>query len=258
MSRILYPETAYSFRRLEAVVVGDTAGGVTQVLARIEQLLISAGESFRARRYLDAIDAYTEVRRLVWSQLFPVSRYGETVVRKADLYRTLVSYGAEWMNVLPVETAVEGVRPREIAQVDPGPMLGLRAKTAGADVTRAATDLATARNLERAGNAAAGRFFRDRAAAGAPALVNAEAHLPGAATVREAIAAQPIGLNGKDLPQVELPAALASGSRTYAVQMDGKLKTVAWAVGSAPAVDELIGTVFDARRTLKLLPDSMI
>ena len=65
MARVLYPDTAYSFRRLHAVIVGDAAAADTQVLARIEQLLVAAGEAFRARRYLDAIDDYTAVRRLV-------------------------------------------------------------------------------------------------------------------------------------------------------------------------------------------------
>src|SRR3954454_16086174 len=54
MARVLYPDTAYSFRRLHAVIVGDAAAADTQVLARIEQLLVAAGEAFRARRYLDA------------------------------------------------------------------------------------------------------------------------------------------------------------------------------------------------------------
>lgn len=178
MARVLYPDTAYSFRRLHAVIVGDAAAADTQVLARIEQLLVAAGEAFRARRYLDAIDDYTAVRRLVWSQLYPVSHYREVDVRKVDLYRTLVSYSGEWMNVLPVETALEGVRPREIAKVEDAPVIGLRSKTAGVDVTRAAADLSTARSLERVGNAVAARFFRDRAAANAPTLVNAEASVP--------------------------------------------------------------------------------
>jgi hypothetical protein len=260
MARVLYPDTAYSFRRLHAVIVGDAAAADTQVLARIEQLLVAAGEAFRARRYLDAIDDYTAVRRLVWSQLYPVSHYREVDVRKVDLYRTLVSYSGEWMNVLPVETALEGVRPREIAKVEDAPVLGLRSKTAGVDVTRAAADLSTARSLERVGNAVAARFFRDRAAANAPTLVNAEASVPrmAVAAPREDGSPRPDGQQVTDLPHVDLPVALAGGNRSYALQIDGKVKTIGWNVGGAPAVDDLIGKVFEPRKNLKLLPDQMI
>jgi hypothetical protein len=259
MSRKLYPETAYSFRRIPTVALDDAAVIPRGVLLRIHRLLVAAGQAFRTRRFTDAIDDYTEVRRLLWSQLYPLARFDELATRDVDLYRTLVSYSAEWMNVLPVEAPVEGVRPREIAQIETGQVLGLRAKTANVEVTYAAADLSTARSLERVGNAASARFFRDRAEATAPAFVDAESSVERiSVSAREEASVRSDGDDGSDLRRVDLPMALAGGSRSYALQVDGKVNVIRWDAGEAPSTDDLLSKVFEPRKYLKLLPDRMI
>jgi hypothetical protein len=261
MSVTLHLETAYSFRRLESVVFADAGRDDTQVLARIDRLLVSAGEAFRSRRHLDAIDDYTAARRLIWSQLFPSSAFDEVKIAGIDLIRPLASYAGEWMNVLPgADVGAVGVRPREAVAVDTGPVTGIHVAALDAAAAEAAADLGAAELHERHGNLAAASFFRDRASSVAPDLVHAvvaSAAIP-PGTTAPGVRALSGASGGTPLRTVELPAAVTAGKRSYVVEVGTRVRTITWDAGRAPAVDKLLSTVFDARKALKVLPDALI
>ena len=174
MAATYIAELAYSYRRGSAVLAGidltDTASTDSAVLAKIDALLAGAATAFNQRRYQDAIDAYQQVRSLLWKQLFPLTTLDEKLAWRTDLIHTLVSYSAEWLNVLPVEQAMSGVRPRELTSVD-APVVGLLSGATDAKGTAAAADLRVAQTLQGMGNAASAKFFADRAATEAPALI---------------------------------------------------------------------------------------
>jgi len=268
MAVALHAETAYTYRRMDRVIVGAAAEGDGRTLARIEQLLVAAADAYRSRRYLDAVRQYTEVRRLVWSQLFPASRFDEIKIRDIDLVRVLASYAGEWMNVLPVESAPAAVRPRELVEVDTGKALGLRAAGVDAAVVGAAADLVTAATLEQRGNIGAARFFRERAVDAAPMLLDVSPVEPahgngnrvgtGEATMMLLAARRLTGEPVIDLRPVELPTSLTVAERSYAVEVGGRVRKIDWAAGAAPKVDDLISTVFEPRKTMKRLPDILI
>ncbi|MES2742017.1 MAG: hypothetical protein V4754_13835 [Pseudomonadota bacterium] len=164
-----HPELTYSFRRARPVIKDITDDNRT--LAVVEQLLISAGDRYRARHYHDAIDAYQQARDLLWSQLFPWSELIETVAWNVDLQPTLFSYSAEWLNRLPIEQLSTGVRPRELADIGPGPIFGLTSTNVDYKGIGAVADLDFSTMLSTRGNTASAQFFRRRAIAQAPELV---------------------------------------------------------------------------------------
>ncbi len=174
MSAIYTAELAYSYRRQAPVLAGlDLTGPTsadTAVLARIDALLADAATAYNQRRYQDAVDSYQQVRGLLWRQLFPLTTLDETLAWKTDLLKPLVSYSAEWLNVLPVEQATTGVRPRDVITVD-APVVGLLSSATDATATAAVADLQVSRTLQEIGNAASAKFFADRAAREAPDLI---------------------------------------------------------------------------------------
>src|SRR5690242_18463935 len=123
MASIMHAELAYSYRRYRAIITDVTDDNRT--LSIVEQLLVGAGQSYRSRRYQDAIDQYQRARSLLWSQLYPLIDLDEGRAWAVDLRRSFVSYGAEWLNLLPIEQAPAGARPRELAPIESGPVLGL-------------------------------------------------------------------------------------------------------------------------------------
>lgn len=169
MAQMAHPELAYSFRR--AALTVSSVKGSNAVLARVEQLLVDAGDAFARRRYSEAIALYQQARRILWSQLFPTGTLVESKAWQVDVLRSLVSYGGEWLNVLAVEQPVGGVRPRIAVDADTGPQLGLSSAAIGTAGSRAVADLRAAELLEAQGNVAAARFFSDRATGLAPDLV---------------------------------------------------------------------------------------
>jgi len=174
MAATYVAELAYSYRRSSAVLAGidltDAASTDSAVLAKIDALLAGAATAFNQRRYQDALDAYQQVRSLLWKQLFPLTTLDEKLAWRTDLIHTLVSYSAEWLNVLPVEQAMSGVRPRELTSVD-APVVGLLSGATDAKGTAAAADLRVSQTLLGMGNAESAKFFADRAATEAPDLI---------------------------------------------------------------------------------------
>ena len=174
MAATYVAELAYSYRRSGAVLAGidltDAASTDSAVLTKIDALLTDAASAFNQRRYQDAIDAYQQARSLLWKQLFPLTTLDEKLAWGTDLLHTLVSYSAEWLNVLPVEQATAGVRPRELTSVD-APVVGLLSGATDAKGTAAVADLRVSQTLQEMGNAASAKFFADRAASEAPDLI---------------------------------------------------------------------------------------
>ncbi|GAA4491672.1 hypothetical protein [Microbacterium panaciterrae] len=167
-------DLAYTFRRSHAVLTAAIAGGTgdqdVATLAAIENLLVSAADDYRARRYTSSIDEYTQARQLIWGQLFPLTQYKNSIVDALDLSKPLFSYAAEWLNVLPVEQGLDGVRPRETVVVD-APVYGLLSAATGAAQTAAVADYRLSQTLAAGGSAKSSAFFLQRASAEAPDLI---------------------------------------------------------------------------------------
>lgn len=281
------PELAYAFRRQALVIVGDVAESpASALLGQVEQGLVTAAGDFGGRQYEDAITDYTAVRKLIWSQLFPSTEYDETLSQTQDLLRPLVSYGAEWLNILPIEQAANGVRPREDVPTGIGQLMGLRSQLFNDVGVRAAADLELSSTLSAMGNAGAAKFFHDRATATAPALVSAlatQVHPPGelaetrvegpdelGAALAPRIPIDPIVVRSPIIsfpgpripidppPIIRVPPQVTVDQRTYTVEVGGALTTITWADGSAPAVDDILSKIYAPRVALPTLPDVLM
>lgn len=173
-------ELAYSYRRAAAITtqidLPGTSSTDTATLSKIDALLADAARAYNKCHYGDAVDDYRQARSLLWSQLFPLKVLDEAVAWRSNLMRTLVSYSAEWLNVLPVEQATAGVRPRELANVD-APVIGLLSSASDATSTAALADLHLSQTLTANGNTASAKFFADRAMTEAPDLIREVADL---------------------------------------------------------------------------------
>jgi hypothetical protein len=263
MKSMAHPELAYSFQRVKETV--GTKPVSASVLLRVHRLLVDASRAFEGRRYTDAIALYQEVRRLLWTQLFPTTVLVESDAWQIDLFVPLVSYGGEWLNVLPVEQPVTGVRPRVEVPADTGPRLGLTSGAIDADGISAIADLEAAELLKAQGNDEAAGFFRDRATDLAPELVDkldvardalapavvggwfdgvAPAGAPALASPAEAA-----------LPVAEIPPGITVETRAYAATVGDDVEIVEWIGGAAPKVEDLVAKFYEPRRFEEVLPD---
>jgi hypothetical protein len=286
MAAVLHADIAYSFRKTKLVI--NEVAPSNRALAAIEQLLVTAGEAYRGRRYLEAIDLYGQARAMLWSQLFPLIPLDERRAWATNLHRALTSYSAEWLNVLPIEQASAGVRPREEVAVEDGPVFGLSSSNVDAKASGATADLSLAAALEARGNPAAAKFFRERAKALAPELIDqidairTPPRTPPAPTLdplplRPDLvqpAAQPpldrstaalrilspaARLDAVERPApVEIPPQFTVAERSYSVRVGDAVRRVTWRAGEAPVVDRLLKDVYESRRSLAALPDVLI
>jgi hypothetical protein len=202
MAATYVAELAYSYRRSSAVLAGidltEAASTDSAVLTTIDALLADAASAYNQRRYQDAIDAYQQARSLLWKQLFPLTTLDEKLAWSTDLLHTLVSYSAEWLNVLPVEQATAGVRPRELVSVT-APVVGLLSGATDAKGTAAVADLRVSQTLQAMGNAASAKFFADRASSEAPDLIG---KITGTPSAPAAPGTTPTGNPGIPSPRV--------------------------------------------------------
>lgn len=281
MAMTIHADIAYSFRKINPVIVEITSDNRT--LVAIEQLLVNAGQAYRGRRYLEAIDLYQQARSILWSQLFPLVGLDEKRAWATDFSRLLVSYSAEWLNVLPIEHPSAGVRPREQMVVDMGPVLGLLSKNVDTKASGALADMDLAVALEARGNQASAKFFRDRAIALAPELIGqigaadtaAPPPRPGGLRSAENLRAERLGGVAHTLSPamrfetfatgaierpnpVEIPPKLTVAQRSYTLQLGDVVQQMAWNAGEAPAVDLVLSKVYEPRRALAALPDMLI
>lgn len=238
-------DLVYSSRRLTAVVPAAIGGIPSATLARVERLLLEASQAFGERRYQDAIDDYTSCRGLVWGELFPSVDLVEPKVRGIDILRPLASCAAEWLNLLPIESALSGARPREEIAFDPGPPLGLRSGNVTAQGAAAAADLQLAAILDVQGNDGAAAFFRGRAERAAPELVKQL----GDAALSPAV---------EGPTTIAIPPGVTVAQRSFTALVAGEAKVVQWSAGAAPGVDDLISTFYAQRVALTQLPDVLI
>ena len=285
-------QLAYSYRRNAAVIAlvdqTDTTAAQSAALAKVDALLVDAAAAYNDRRYTDAVGSYQAARTLLWKQLYPLTTLDEGVAWKTDLMKTLVSYSAEWLNVLPVQQATAGVRPREFTAID-APVYGLLSAATDAKGTAAVADYELSQTLQAAGNTVSAKFFADRAEAQAPDLIKqitaldappAAVPLLAAETTRAAapIRFAPIathaletsnlftrtGLVNRDLTSVVastpvvVPPQLTVAQRVYAVEIGGVAQKIAWAEGDAAPVDSILSTVYAARISATVLPDVLI
>ena len=285
-------ELSYSFRRTAAVLTAvdltpDKAAD-TAALAKVDALLAEAAAAYSQRRYSDAADAYSQARSLLWRQLFPLTILDEQVAWKTDLMTTLVSYSAEWLNVLPVEQATTGVRPRELTNID-APVLGLLSSATDAKGTAALADLELSRTLATDGNTAAAKFFSDRANAEAPDLIKRVTSLeqsgsPPAplpippthplgprihAATAAGIVVGTVGLTrGAGLTSglavvpviapVVVPPQLTVDQRVYSFEINGAAQQIKWTSGQVAPTDQILKTIYQAHKAAQVLPDVLI
>lgn len=153
-------ELSYSYRRYFPVIADVNDDNRT--LSTIEHLLVNAGQACRDRRYQDAIDLYNQVRSLLWSQLYPLVNFDEKRAWSVNLRRSFVSYSAEWLNLLPIEHVAAGVRPREVAAIESGTLLGLHSNNVDFKGAGAVADMNLADMLAAQGNTASAQFFKNR------------------------------------------------------------------------------------------------
>jgi hypothetical protein len=170
MGKSYAAQAAYSYRRTSAVTAGLEPSADTAALAKIDALLADAATAYNQRRYDDAVTDYQSARQLLWSQLYPLTRLDESVAAKSQLLNTIVSYSAEWLNVLPVEQASVGVRPRDLTIINQ-PVYGLLSSATTATATAALADYELSLTHAANGNTASAKFFADRASAAAPDLI---------------------------------------------------------------------------------------
>jgi hypothetical protein len=269
----LHADLAYTYRRYIAVMPAQD--GPAAVLGQIESLLIAASTAYRERRYSDSVDAYTSVRRLIWSQIAPLVRFDEAKIRGIDLTASLTSYGAEFLNLLPVEQATVGVRPRIEPPVETGPLLGLFS----ADVSRAAilatADVALADQLAAGGNGPSASFFRDRAAeldadfvmrldaAAARLRTPAAAPIAGAQRLTAALSHHDLfAAHAPDLftgtPVIAIPPTLTAADRFYAVDVGDSVAKLEWATGDTLTSDAILDSVYRPRTTIDFLGDILV
>lgn len=290
----LHTDVAYTYRRWTAVIPTTTAPTApTAVLGQIENLLIAASTAYRERRYEDAVETYTSARRLIWSQIAPLVTFDESVIKHVELTASLASYSAEFLNILPVEQPVVGVRPRVEADVQPGPLLGLHSAKVSRNATLAAADLEMADELEALGNTKSATFYRERATALDPDFVRLLTKQPtpdagtpagrirtraervgngitaGATsalrTEREGVLAARADVGSvhavdvlSEIPVIDIPDELTVAQRFYAVPVGDAVKEMRWAVGESLAGEQILQTVYDARRAIDVLDDVLI
>src|SRR4051794_23648888 len=96
---------SYSYRRANALTTQVSLSGQdatnAAALSKIDALLADAASAYNRRAYDVAVGDYQQARALLWSQLFPLTKLDDSHGWRTDLMRTLVSYSAEWLNVLP-------------------------------------------------------------------------------------------------------------------------------------------------------------
>ena len=273
----LHADLPYTFRRHRAVVPAQT--GSTAVLAEIERLLIAAATAHRERRYPEAVETYTAVRRLIWSQLAPLVTFDEVMIAKLDLTATLLSYSAEFLNLLSIEQPSVGVRPRVEPDVDPERLLGLSSGKVSRAGSLAAADLEMAHELASRGNPQSAEFFRGRAVALDHEFVDQLERNIGRA--RPPVPAGPhrergegngghmiaaalsgpdpgAGLAISDVRDIGIPDELTAAERSYAARVGDTVERVAWKVGEAPAVHDLLKVIYEGRRHTDGLHDVLL
>lgn len=271
MAAFVHRDLGYSYRRYLSHVPRDEG---SRALLEVESMLVAAATAVAERRYTDAVASYEAARELLWAQLFPTIQQIDPRALGVDLTATLVSLGTEWLNVLAVEAPVAAVRPRAETAIGDGVRLGLHSAAVDAVGAAAVADRHLAELLEARGDAGSGQFFRQRAADRAPLLISSieQAQVQGGRPflAHRAVAEEGAGLLRleafrvgagrfvKSAEVVEIPPSVTVEERSYAFRSGGVVKTVTWAAGQVARSETVLTELYEARKSLKLLPDLLL
>jgi hypothetical protein len=281
MANLSFAENFYSFRYTERVfdAILKPLASEEVPLAAIEAKLVAAHSAYLGRHYQTAIGLYREAEALAYAQLNPNVPYGSrwleavpklALSRDRKLFDPLLGASLEWANLLTVRQPVPTARPRN--PVDPGllndtkalePVGLLSARVQPGKTMSAAADLQLANSLTSQGNAAAGKFFANRARQTDPDLVgllqgHGEPPGPGALAGPAALAGRavarvvPAGGEGViasaelGAPLLDLPAALTE-ARSFGTLLGGRAASFRWEAGSLPPLAEVRKNLYEAR-----------
>lgn len=283
---IEFAENLYSFRKFEPIYefIVQPKTPDEKALAAIEAKLIDANQKFMAREYQAAVTSYQEAQALIYSQLnprFPPGRFVDFLYPQGPkIFDSLLSLSLEYMNVLPVQSPVDFVRPRvpldatAVGSAAGIEKLGLQSKMlAGASALDTISDLQLAKRMREAGNTKAADFFANRARNTDPNAFQifeqptAPTGGPNPAAGTVGNLTQPSGLNLASLEFAPVRRAVftppvrtdlpknATVERTLGLMVNNKTFTFTWNAGDAPPIDQLKTSIYAARVQTKTLAD---
>lgn len=125
----------------------NTTDVYAALLSRIDSLLASAGASFAARDYNDALSTYFACESLIYAQLDPQwdpdlgTKFRVLLPRDPALFSPLLSATCQWLDILPVQVSVSPVRPSAPVAA---PLLSGVSGLYGAGLSQVSTDPAAA------------------------------------------------------------------------------------------------------------------
>ena len=125
----------------------NTTDVYAALLSRIDSLLASAGASFAARDYNDALSTYFACESLIYAQLDPQwdpdlgTKFRVLLPRDPALFSPLLSATCQWLDILPVQVSVSPVRPSTPVAA---PLLSGVSGLYGAGLSQVSTDPAAA------------------------------------------------------------------------------------------------------------------
>lgn len=279
----MHKELIYSFNpvihQIDWVHVSPELAPLTAIQAKLAQAAANAN----ARRYQEAIEAYQSAHRMILGHL--TAKKQAPIATKApqisqELFMPLLSASAEWLNVLPVVQPDPGVRSRMdfdhslLEGAVAGAATGLFSEELATEASMGAlADLQQAVVMENAGNAAAASFFRNRAQTtdattftryvegmaleeGATTRVTAADIGPLSAlsrftTVQDASLAGVAANYTEALAQsaqLTTPVDISNAGRSLTMLVGQESRTLSWQPQSGPPLDQIITSVYEARR----------
>jgi hypothetical protein len=269
--------------QLEAIGTSDTDAAL---LAQIDALLTSAGASYNARAYDEALSSYFSCESLIYAHLDPQwdpdlgPKLRPLLPRDPSLFAPLLSASSQWLNILSIPASTSPVRPATppsaqlLSSVAALHGIGLGTVSANPTATAEAlsdmqlASLYTAQGNTAASTAAAARAksldanvagvftatpaTQETAATIAPALQASTALRAGTLSPAAPVAFRPVII--PKLP-IALLAQKQAGLLT-GVGAQSAVKTIQWTASGDPDVTS-ITTIFYAPHATALLPDAL-
>ncbi|HEX4813369.1 MAG TPA: hypothetical protein VFV66_11520 [Nonomuraea sp.] len=259
---------------MRKVIVGDfrPSSPDPATLIAIENALVEANNYFVARKYQDALQAYTRAERLIFAHLDAAVAGGTPPVitwkpsRAPHLFQPLLSAATEWLNVLPVHEPVATVRPRMAVDTD---LLGAGREAEAVKLTSsrladppsvgAAADWRLARTYALQGNVRAAEVFAQRAREADPDLAGSldEAASDGGSVEHGVQVAAAGGLSPALAPGTLANTAVVTpclpalaellGDRSVGAHVDGQVAVLSWSAGEAVPVEDVTALLYERR-----------
>jgi hypothetical protein len=250
---IRFQENYYSFRvplPEQSLVLQQGSGVDSSTLAQIQQALTNANNLYNQRQYQAAIDAYLQLRALIFGLLFPVPLPPvgpwKPPIDKA-LFGAILSAGLEIFNIVPPNPGDPGPVSRD--QVNFGDFgdlqLGLHTAEAATPAGQSSTaDLKLASVYSKQGNEPAAQFFLARAEKTSPKTVQALVHPIGGSETQDAAAVRA----APRLPQGPFEVKASPTADRVLTTLSGKKQvSFTWKAGQAAPVQEVTAKVYQAR-----------